>query len=204
MILSSVIAGVLISGLIYAFTGFTIFGGTQRKAIVVEDAANAELVMLAYNVLGYIRDDDFSALSNIVHPELGVVLSPYATIDLTTDRHYSAEQISTIDTDTIVYVWGVRNGGGEPIQMTPAEYLIEFVPAAEHMYAPVLGINQIVRSGNALENLTTVFPNVKFVDFHIPGGEPIEEFDWSSLRLGFEEYEDSLKLVVIAYSKWAG
>jgi len=205
--LSGVIAGALITSAVYAISGFSIFGEaqsrTQRENIPVDNTVNADLTMLAYTVLENIRDGDFSALSRVVHPEFGVVLSPYATINLSTDRRFSADQIAILDTDTNIYVWGVYNGGGEPIELTPADYFREFVPAAEHLEAAVIGINQIVRSGNALENITDVFPNVKFVDFHIPGGEPSEEFDWSSLRLGFEEYEGNLRLVVIVYSKWA-
>jgi len=202
MILSSVIAGILISSAIYAFTGFTFFNGSNRRTVVVDDVVNADITELAYTVLRYVRDDDFLALSRIVHPEYGVVLSPYATINLATDRHYSAEEVAVLESDTGTYVWGVYNGSGEPIVMTVAEYFTQFIPAADFINAPVIGINQIVRSGNALENITDVFPDVKFVDFHIPGGEPVEEFDWSSLRLGFEEYNGELRLTVIVFSKW--
>jgi len=202
MILSSVIAGLLISSAIYAFTGFTFFNGSNHGTVIIDDSANADMTALAYTVLEYIRDDDFQALSRVVHPELGVVLSPYATINLTTDRRYSPEEIAALESDTGTYVWGVFNGSGEPIVKTVAEYFAEFVPAADHINAPVLGINQVVRSGNALENITDVFPDVKFVDFHIPGGEPVEEFDWSSLRLGFEDFNGELRLIAIVFSKW--
>ena len=203
MILIGVIAGIIISSAIYALTGFSIFTGNRREAVSADDTASADITMLAYTILDNIRDDDFAALSQVVHPEFGVVLSPCATINLTTARRFSAEQIAAIDTDTSIYVWGVYNGSGVPIELTPSDYFDQFVPAAAHMDAAIIGINQIVRSGNALENMTDVFPNVKFVDFHIPGGEPIEEYDWSSLRLGFEEFDGSLKLVAIVYSKWA-
>ena len=194
--------GVLISGAIHALTGFSVFGETQRETVSVDDAANADMTMLAYTVLGYIRDDDFVALSHVVHPEFGVVLSPTATINLTTDRRFSAEQIAALNTDTSVYVWGVYNGSGEPIEMTSSEYFAKFVPAADHLEASIIGINQIVRSGNALENITDVFPNVNFVDFHIPGEDPAEDFDWRSLRLGFEEYDGYLRLIAIIHSTW--
>ena len=202
MILSGIIAGVLIASVIYSLTGFSIFNGVERKNVSVDDTANADVVLLAYSVLEYIRDEDYLALSHIVHPEYGVVLSPYATINLATDRRFSAEQIAVLDSDTNVYVWGVYNGSGEPIELTPAEYFAGFVPAADHIKTAVIGINRIVRSGNALENMTDVFANVKFVDFHVPGGELTEELDWSSLRLGFEEHNGYFRLVAIVYSKW--
>ena len=195
-------AGILIASVIYALTGVMFFGGAQRQPVAAEDHENADMTTLAYMVMGYIKDDDFLSLSQVVHPEDGVVFSAYATINLSTNQRFSTEEIAALDTDQHVYMWGVYNGSGEPIMLTPAEYFEKFVPAAEYINAPVLGINRVVRSGNALENMIDVFPNVKFVDFHIPGGETSEESDWSSLRLGFEEYDGRLRLIAIVYSSW--
>ena len=100
-------------------------------------------------------------------------------------------------------MWGVFNGSGEPIKLTPSEYFEMFVPASEHIEATLIGINQVVRSGNALENLTEIFPTSSFVDFHIPARESSDEPDWRSLRLAFEEYDGYYKLIAIVYNKWA-
>ena len=196
-------AGILITCVVYALTGFMFFGGAQRQGVTSEDPENAEITMLAFNILGYINDDDFTSLSSVVHPEYGVVFSPYATINPATNQRFNSEEIATIDTDSHIYMWGVLNGSGEPIMMTPAEYFEKFIPAADFINASVIGVNRVVRSGNALENMVDVFPNVKFVDFHIPEGESSEELDWSSLRLGFEEFEGQLRLIAIVYSAWS-
>jgi len=207
MVLGGIIAGVLVASTFFFVTGLSVFGTplatSQSETVSVQDAENAEITMLAYRVLEYIRDDDFISLSYIVHPEKGVVISPYATINLSTDRQFSVEQIATLDTDTNIYVWGVINGSGEPITLTPEEYFEKFIPAADHMDAAVIGINQVVKSGNALENITEIFPNVSFVDFHIPCGKPADESDWRSLRLGFEEYNGYLRLIAIVYNTWS-
>jgi hypothetical protein len=61
----------------------------------------------------------------------------------------------------------------------------------------------IVMSGNSLENIKEVFPNARFVDFHIPGTDQESGgLDWSSIRLGFEHDEGELKLTVILHSEW--
>jgi len=203
MILCGVIAGALITNAVFALTGFYFFNSTRTRTIPIETAESADMTMLAYRVLEYIKEDDFVALSYVIHPEYGVVMSPNATINLATDRRFSADQIAALATDTNIYVWGIYNGSGEPIELTPADYFAEFVRASDFFEAKIIGINQVVRSGNALENIKEVFPNVKFIDFHISGGELMEEFDWSSLRLGFEEYDGYYKLITIVYSTWA-
>ena len=107
MIFGGVIAGILISIAMYMLTGFSFIGIPQRNVIAVDESESADMTMLAYTILGYIRDDDFRSLSRVVHPEYGVVFSPYATINLSTDRRFSDDQIATLDSDSSVYVWGV-------------------------------------------------------------------------------------------------
>jgi len=201
--LSGIITGILIAGMIYTFTGFSIFGSYQRKTVAIDEAESANMTMLAYRVLEYLKDDDFTALSYVVHPDYGLVFSPNATINLSTDRRFSVEQTAALGNDNYSYVWGVYNESGEPIELTPAEYLDKFVSAADFYNAPVIGINHIIRSGNALENITEVFPEVQFIDFHIPGSEAADDLDWRSLRLGFEAYNGYFRLIAIVYSTWA-
>ena len=204
LILSGILVGALLWSAVSALTGFSLFGRNHKNAAPADEANNAALITLAYTVLEHIRDDDFHALSQVVHPESGVVFTPYTTVNLSTDRRLSADQIAVLNTDTNIYIWGVYNGSGEPIELTPAEYFMQFVPADSCLKASIIGVDQIVRSGNALENLTDELPGVKFVDFHIPAsqGTSLEDYDWSSLKLGFEEYEGRLWLTAIVFSKW--
>ena len=187
---------------VLAFNWTDIFNTSRKTADNTGSVDNIEMITLAYEILEFIRDEDFIALGRVVHPDHGVIFSPYATVNLSTDRHFEASQITRLDTDTNVYVWGVYNGSGEPIELTPAEYLSHFVTAAEFLNTSVLGINEVVKSGNALENMTDIYPDMQFVDFHISRGEPGDETNWCSLRLGFEDYHGVLRLIAIVYSSW--
>jgi hypothetical protein len=204
MIIAGVLAGIIISSAIYATTGISIFGQYRGKPAQSSKINNAELAQLAYTVLGYIRDSDYKELARIAHPEYGVVFSPYSTISLPTNKCFQAVQIEAFKEDKSLYVWGVYSGSGEPIELTPAGYFEEFVFRKDYYSAPIVGINHIVRSGNALENITDVFHDVQFVDYYIPGTETggAEDLSWSSLRLGFEEYDGKLMLTVILHSVW--
>ena len=204
LILAGAIAGFVIASVIFAFTGRSVFNRVPEKLPSPAGMSNAELTEFAFGVLEYIRDNDFKELSRIAHPDFGVVFSPFATVSMSANRRFSAEQIALFGTDTNVYVWGVYDGTGEPIAMTPSEYFTAFIFPDDYTNAPVIGVNHIVRSGNALENMTDEFPGLKFVDFHIPGGDKDyhEDLDWSSLRLGFEEHGGDLWLTVILHSTW--
>jgi hypothetical protein len=202
-ILAGVAVGIVISSALYVMTGFSLFGESNENPASYGEMDNAKLAELAFDTLELIRDGDYAALSRVAHPEYGVVFSPCATVSLPTNKCFSAEQIAAFGADSNVYVWGVYSVGGEPIEMTAGGYFSEFVFDRDYTAASVVGVNRVVRSGNALENITDVFPDVLFVDFHIPGDEKdnAEEPDWSSLRLGFEDFDGRLRLTVILHSE---
>ena len=203
-VLFGLIAGVLLSSAVYAATGFSLFGRYHEKPLSVHSVNNAELSALGYSVLLNIKEGDYEALSRIAHPENGILFSPQATVAQSTNKRFRAEEISEFGTDTRVYVWGVYSGSGEPIEMTPAEYFNRFVFFKNYIAAPFIGVNHIIKSGNALENINDVFPDMQFVEFHIPGGqrEPTGDFNWSALRLGFDYYNGGLWLTVIIHNEW--
>jgi len=204
-ILAGLVAGALISSAVYAVTGFSIFGRIRNKMQSPDEVVFSELTATAYATLDCIKERDFAELARFVHPELGVTFSPNATVTPSTNKRFSAEEIAAFSHDTSTYIWGVYSAGGEPIELTVAEYFSRFVFCKDYTTAPYLGVNSIVRSSNALENITEVFPNVQYIDFHIPRGErgSIDDYEWSSLRLGFEEYDGRLWLMVITHCKWS-
>ena len=203
-LLIGIILGITGSSIIFTATGFSIFGEPPNAVTTSAQTDNSDLTALAFDVLGFIRDGDFKSIAELAHPDFGVVFSPGATISLATSRRFTSEQIAQFSSDNTVYVWGVSSETGEPIELTPVEYFAQYVYSSDYFNASVIGINRIVRSGNALENITDEFPGVRFVDFHIPGAdrESPDDLDWSSLRLGFEEQGGRLWLSVIVHSTW--
>jgi len=198
-----VVVGIMISTVLYVAVGPP-GGVNNRPSATFLNNNNAELTGFAYKVLGYINTGDYQALSQVAHPEYGVVFSPYATVSLTKNKCFQTDQIAAFGSDQTVYIWGVQDGIGEPIEMTAASYFSEYILDRDYINASVIGVNRIVKSGNALENITEEFPDIRFIDFHIPGGDKdsTEDLCWSSLRLGFEEYDGKLWLTLILNSKW--
>ena len=183
----------------------TKYNNTEQLPPIDAAASPAELTQRAFGILVDMKERDYSALSRTVHPEYGVVFSPYATITLSASnasKCFTAAQVAAFGSDNASYVWGAYDGSGEPIQMTPDEYFARFVFDKDFTAAQEIGIDYIIKSGNALENIKDTFPDIRFVDFHIPGDETSGDTGWSSLRLGFEEYDGELMLTVILHSEW--
>ncbi|MDR1589266.1 MAG: hypothetical protein LBS51_03635 [Oscillospiraceae bacterium] len=198
---AALLAALYVTGgvLLEEIPGFERTPGLDGEA----QAQNSYLVEKAYDILEVIKEGDYAALARSVHPEYGVVFSPYAAISLATNKCFTESQVADFATDANTYVWGVYDGSGDPIELTPAEYFARFVYNRDFARASVVGVNYIVRSGNALENITEVFPGVRFVDFYLPGDDKSpDSYDWNSLRLGFEEHSGGLRLTVIVHSEW--
>lgn len=178
-----------------------LLGDTVPQMNVSSSCSENELTSLALEVAGYIKNRDFQSLSEIIHPEYGVVFSPYATVNLSTDKSFTAAQVAAFGTDSEQYVWGIVDGLGSPIAMTPADYFTNYVYDSDYYAAPVLGVNHVVKSGNNLDNVMEMFPGAQYVDLHNPGTSAKSYRDWSTLRLVFEEYGGSMRLTAIIHSQ---
>ena len=204
-----IIGFALITGLFAASRGAffsNVFGLNyfyDKRLQELETTADSNaLTSLAFSVLESIKVRDYEALAEITHPDLGIVFSPYATINYSKCKSFMTSDIKRFGSNTDSYVWGVFDGSGNPIEMTIGEYFDRFVYNKDFLYASQIGVDCIVKSGNALENITDIFPGARFVDFHFPGDEKNDGMDWASIRLIFEEYKGSLRLTALIHNEW--
>lgn len=170
-------------------------------SVPAADTAHEELSKLAFSVAACLRNEDYEKLSAYVHPVYGLVFSPSATVTLNSARCFSVNRTAVIERDDTVYIWGVRSGSDEPIRLTPLAYFSAYVYDRDYYSAPILSFDIPARTGNALENTATVFPEAHFVDLCFPATES-GGIDWSILRLVFEEYEGQLRLTALIHSTY--
>ena len=117
-----------------------------------------QLTDMALEAAGYLKTGNFQALSELVHPDYGLIFSPFATVNLSTNLCFSVKELPGLGESTEKLVWGVHTDGGEPISMTVQEYMKEFVFDRDYTAAPLIGVNYTIRTGNALENVSDSFP----------------------------------------------
>lgn len=163
--------------------------------------SNPTLVMSAYRVLEAIRDEDFSALSNYVDSDEGVTVTPFSTVNFSSDVRLSLQEISGAGDSNIDYIWGMTPSEGEPIRMTIQEFFSSFLWDADYTLAAEIGIDTVCYVGNAQENVADAYPDDRFVDFYL-AGEGADNMNWSSLKLVFSQKAGQWRLVGIVHSKW--
>ncbi|WP_158735568.1 hypothetical protein [Alteribacillus sp. YIM 98480] len=162
---------------------------------------NSDLVNTAQTVLNMITSQDMNTLASHVHPDKGVLFSPYVNIDEDA-QVFQQEEVEHFFEDNQVYEWGVYDGRGNTIELTPGEYYEEFIYEPGLQDADEIVVDEIKQRGNMKNNIKNVFPEAAVVEYHIESSED-EGMDWASLNIVLEQDENNTwKLVAIVHDEW--
>ncbi len=154
-------------------------------------------------VIRAIANNDFKALAYFVHPTKGVRFTPYTYVSIDTDVVLNKDVVENFSQDQTIYLWGYYDGTGEEIRLTPSQYYEKFVYSEDFKNADCIGYNEVLSSGNMLENQFLIYERPIIVEYYFPGFNPeYGGMDWQSLRLVFEESGDAWKLVGIIHNQW--
>ncbi|MBD2845788.1 copper amine oxidase N-terminal domain-containing protein [Paenibacillus sp. IB182496] len=185
------------NGIVYIHTA------GNRDAAMAPDEAEHELDGLEAKVLAALADEEMQTLAKYVHPEKGVRFTPYSYIDATADVRLMPAELEDALGDPQSRVWGAFDGSGEPIAMDFGAYYERFVYPLDYREADQTSYNKQLFSGNALNNVRTVYPGAIVVEYHFDGqNAQYGGLDWHSLRLVFESYEGEWKLVGLINDEW--
>ena len=171
----------------------------DEEGKITSESAESIIKDKATKVMEALKVRDIEILTEYVHPEKGLRFTPYTTVDTAKDVVFSIEELKKFNAEDEL-VWGTYDGKGDDIILTPNEYYEEFVYTKDFLSADQIGYNEVLSSGNMIENQFEAYKNPIIVEYYIPG----EEFEnaWQSLRLVFEEYEGDWKLVGIIHNEW--
>lgn len=164
--------------------------------------ADPQLLEKSNQVLLALKRKDVSTLASFVHPEKCLCFSPYPTIQ-PQDLVFCPSQIKNLPSDNTQYMWGRFDGSGKPIQMTYSQYYDRFIYDVDFVHPEMIGFNQIIGTGNAINNIHEFYPQAFFVEYHFSGMDPqYGGMDWRSLRLVFEKQNQEWYLVCIIHGEW--
>ena len=175
---------------------------------LTEDTIPAELAKKiiqaqADKVIYALSTKDTAALANFTHPVKGVRFTPYTHVSPGQDIVFNQEALKSFFTDQKTYLWGYFDGTGEEIKLTPSQYYDRFIYEKNYITAEKVGYNEVLSTGNMLENQFEVYEDAIIVEYYFPGFNPdYAGMDWRSLRLVFEPYENDWKLVGIINNQW--
>ncbi|MFA5537291.1 MAG: hypothetical protein WDA53_08995 [Bacillota bacterium] len=150
-----------------------------------------------------ISEQNGEIMSQYVHPIKGVRFTPYTYVSLNKDVVFNEEEVRGFFIDQNSYFWGIYDGIGDEISLTPSQYYEEFIYSRDFKNAEQVGYNEVLSSGNTVENQFEVYENPIVVEYYFAGLAPEDgSTDWKGLRLVFEPHEKEWKLVGIIHSQW--
>lgn len=165
--------------------------------------AEAVITDLASQVLQSLKQKDMKRFANYVHPVTGVRFSPYAHVDEDSDKVFTAQALVGLLEDKQKQLWGYYDGSGDEILLTFADYYQHFIYSHDFLHAKQVAYNKSIGSGNTRNNLTEVYPNATFVEYHFSGLDPkVGGTSWASLRLVFEQFKGKWYVVGVIHAQW--
>lgn len=171
----------------------TVAQNPPSDSALLQTATDATLQALAAK--------DFNALGQLVHPEKGLLFSPYGYVDAQhAVRFKPAEVARMFTTDTAQRkLWGFQDGSGDSLLLTPPAYFRRYVYSRDFKGSDSFHFRKIPQRGNTLNNLAEVFPEGIVVESYTPG---TLEMDWRALRMVFEKMADNYYLVALVNDEW--
>ncbi|QOR67053.1 hypothetical protein IM538_02450 [Cytobacillus suaedae] len=156
----------------------------------------------AQTILQLLKNKDMKELSTYVHPEHGLLFSPYVYVYPEDAIKLNVSEVESFFENQEKYEWGLHDGSGEPIGLTPSEYYEKFIYTHDYLTVdPIIG--EVQQRGNAINNIMEVFPKATVVEFHVEGTGENSGMDWGSLNLVFQEDDNGVfYLVAIVHDQW--
>lgn len=151
------------------------------------------------DILINIKNQDYEDLLNYFHPDLGVRFSPYGFIDTAKNVKLNSDQFAEGIKSNKKFTWGYADGSGDPIELTIPEYFKKFVYDADFLNAEKTVVNQMIGSGNSLNNLEKIYPDALYTENYNPGKS---EMDWKALKLIFKKDAGKFYLIGIVHDQW--
>ncbi len=175
----------------------------EEKEIIKPKIAEQIIKEKAEKVISAIAARNFKELADYVHPEKGLRFTPYTYVRIEKDIVFTKKQVSNFFDNDKKYLWGYYDGSGKEIRLTPKEYYHQFIYTNDFINADKIGYNEVLSSGNMIENQFEVYENPIIVEYYFPGFKAkFGGMDWKSLRLVFEKYKDDWKLRGIIHNQW--
>ncbi|WP_188208266.1 hypothetical protein [Alkalibacillus aidingensis] len=155
-------------------------------------------------IIEQLAEENYDEIAEFVHEDQGLLFSPYVNVS-EDDLVFDKEEVANFNTDDTVYEWGVQDGSGHPIELTPLEYHDEHIYLNDYRFPDEVLFDEYQARGNMINNIDEFFPDAHTVEYFHAGEDDQEEaaMDYSSVNLVFEQNEqEEWKLVAIVTDRW--
>jgi len=176
-----------------------------QDSIQLVQRKDSILLRTTQNILTLLKNKNYSAFANYIHPVEGIRFSPYGFIDTVHDIKLTKQKFINEAGKSVqdMIIWGEFDGTGDPIKMTLNNYMQRFIYDVDFVKPEKRSVNKFIGAGNSLNNLEMVYKNCDFTESNFSGfDKKYEGMDWRSLRLVFKVRDRKFFLVGIVHDEW--
>jgi hypothetical protein len=161
-----------------------------------------DLIKLGQQVLLILKTKQYQDLMEYIHPGWCLRFSPYQYLT-ENDQVICPTDFEQVISSKKTYTWGAYDGTGDPIILTFHDYQTRFIYDSDYFQPPIVGFGVEVSSGNAINNISDIYPDGMMVEYYFPGFDPqYGGMDWRSLRLVFVRDNNTWYLAAIVHGEW--
>lgn len=165
--------------------------------------SEADLIAFSDKVVTSLKEKNFIAFAEFIHPTEGVRFSAAAYIDAKGDKILQKNEIIELSKNNKDFTWGIHEAIGDPIVLNINKYFEQYVYDVDFLTKAQKQINQATNTGNSVGNIKEIYPKYDFVEYHFKGeNKEYEGLDWKTLTLIFKKENDKFYLVAITHGQW--
>ncbi len=163
------------------------------------------LLTCTKHIVTYFKNRNYDSLIKFLDTKKGLLFSPYTFID--TSKYHtitSSDMYQWMDSKKQPKInWGVADASGDPISLTPNEYVKKYVNDVDFLKADSIVTNRFIGSGTMQNNILDIYPDCVFTESFYKGSKKnTENLDWRSLRLIFEKSDGQYYLIAVVHDEW--
>ena len=167
----------------------------------VKLSKNELLKNLNTEIVASLKSKNYERFSEFIHPQKGIHFSMYAFVQPEKNKHFTREEFIKYISMQTRFTWGEKDGTGDLLMISLKDYLEKWVYKRDFTKSEFY-LNEFKGTGNSLNNLKKIYPNLNFTENFIPGSEKYGGMDWNALRFVFEEFQGEYYIVAVINDEW--
>lgn len=194
---------VILSTVLAFFASCNSTNKTDDTKNLVDSTVKVDYLAVANNVLKSVKEKDFTAFVEFVHPTEGVRFSVSAVVDAKNDKTLTKEQILDLNKSKKKTKWAIHEAIGDPIHLNISDYFAQYFYDVDYLKLAKTQLNTSTINPTSPSNIKEIYPNLEFIEFYYPGdGNKNSGLDWTNLTLVFKNEGDKTYLVGVIHSEW--
>ena len=157
------------------------------------------------DVFNFLQDLNWTDLSELVHPDKGLIFSFYADLGSSYDNElsFTKDQVENLGSDVYVHVWGTDRAD-MPYEFTANDFvqkalLKHYTRGGERdlNFTQITYNDSVTDSAGTINTIHKYNPNAIYVEYYSDSTDPTDEVFWQALRFVYEKLGDEWYLYAI-------